>query len=50
MGNWVDYLKTLGVILGAISSIVKTYKEVIKPFLNRRRKKKLIPKRIKRTK
>lgn len=47
MEQFISILKELGVILGGISSIWKTYKEVIKPYLTKRRKQKLLNKRKK---
>ena len=38
MEKFIELLKELGIILGGISSIYKTYKEVIKPWLAKRRK------------
>ena len=40
MEKFIDLLKELGVILGGISSIYKTWKEIIKPWLAKRRKSK----------
>jgi hypothetical protein len=40
MDTLAEILKNLGLILGGISSIWKAYKEVIKPYLNKRKKRK----------
>lgn len=40
METFIDVLKSIGVILGGVSSIYKSYKEVVKPFLDKRRKNK----------
>lgn len=38
MANFIDLLKELGIVLGAIASLYKSYKEIVKPYLIRRRK------------
>lgn len=38
METLTELLKNLGLILGGISSIYKAYKDVIKPYLNKRKK------------
>ena len=40
METLAELVKNLGLILGGISSIWKVYKEVIKPYLNKRKKRK----------
>lgn len=38
METLAELVKNFGLILGGISSIWKVYKEVIKPYLNKRKK------------
>ena len=38
MANFIDLLKELGIVLGAIASLYKSYKEIIKPWLIKRKK------------
>ena len=50
MGTFIELLKNAGIILGAASSLIKSYKEVIKPWLIKRRKNKMKLKPVKRKK
>jgi len=50
MEKVIDLLKELGVIIGAVGSMYKTYKEIVKPYLDKRRKRKAMAKRLKNTK
>ena len=38
MANFIDLLKELGIVLGAIASLYKSYKEIVKPYLIKRKK------------
>jgi len=38
MANFIELFKELDIVLGAIASLYKSYKEIIKPWLIKRKK------------
>jgi hypothetical protein len=47
MEKFIDLLKELGILFGAISSLYKSYKEVVKPWLAKRRRRILLKRKNK---